>query len=76
LSKFFEYFFFSIYYWNQIIPKGSSKSNFNAPKLQNLLIPLSFKDGKPDLEKQKQIAEYLDNLHEKIKRLEELQRTT
>jgi len=46
----------------------------NKDVLKNLLIPLPFKNNQPDLEKQKQIAEYLDNLHKKIKRLEQLQK--
>ncbi|WP_035588121.1 restriction endonuclease subunit S [Hippea jasoniae] len=37
------------------------------------LIPIPIKNNQPDLEKQKQIAAYLDNLHNKIKQLEELQ---
>ncbi len=54
--------------------KGGIVKNLNTKIVKNLLIPLPFKDGKPDLEKQKQIAEYLDNLHEKIKHLEQLQK--
>ncbi|XRP97638.1 restriction endonuclease subunit S [Methanocaldococcus sp. 16A] len=41
--------------------------------LSNEKIPIPYKDNKPDLEKQKQIANYLDNLSEKIKQLEQLQ---
>jgi len=53
---------------------GAAQGGINKNFIKNVKIPLPFKDGKPDLEKQKQIAEYLDNLHEKIKRLEQLQR--
>ncbi|ACV24091.1 restriction endonuclease subunit S [Methanocaldococcus fervens] len=45
----------------------------NKEILKNLLIPIPYKDNKPDIEKQKQIANYLDNLSEKIKQLEQLQ---
>ncbi len=41
--------------------------------IKNIYLPIPLKNGKPDLQKQKEIAEYLDRLHEKIKRLEELQ---
>ena len=41
--------------------------------VKNLLIPIPYKDNKPDVEKQKQIANRLDNLSEKIKQLEQLQ---
>ncbi len=34
-------------------------------------IPLPFRDGKPDLERQKEIANYLDEVYGKIKLLKE-----
>ena len=46
----------------------------NKDVLKNILIPLPFKNNQPDLEKQKQIANYLDRLHTEIKQLEKLQR--
>ena len=42
-------------------------------KFVSITIPIPFKNGKPDLEKQKEIAEYLDKLSEKVKQLEKLQ---
>jgi len=39
--------------------------------LKNLKIPISFRNSKPDIEKQKEIANYLDNIYEKIKTLKE-----
>ena len=52
---------------------GSTMKHITKKKFESLLIPIPYKDNKPDLQKQKEIAEYLDNLHNKIKRLEELQ---
>jgi len=45
----------------------------NKDILKKILIPLPFKNNQPDLEKQKQIANYLDHLHTKIKQLIQLQ---
>ena len=53
--------------------KGQGLKHLSKEYLKNLLIPIPYKDNKPDLQKQKEIAEYLDNLHNKIKKLEELQ---
>jgi len=39
--------------------------------LINSKIPLPFRNSKPDIEKQKEIANYLDNIYEKIKTLKE-----
>ncbi|WP_048057825.1 hypothetical protein [Methanothermococcus okinawensis] len=55
------------------ILKNSVHSHFGIKEAKNLLIPIPYKDGKPDLQKQKEIAKYLENLHNKIKRLENLQ---
>ena len=56
------------------ISRGNAQNNINQTILKNLLIPIPYKNNQPDLEKQKEIAEYLDNLHSKIKQLEELQK--
>jgi len=53
--------------------KGQGLKHLSKEFLKNLLIPIPYKDNAPDLQKQKEIAEYLDNLHNKIKILEELQ---
>ncbi len=55
------------------ISTGATRNSLTLSLIKNLILPIPIKDGKPDLEKQKQIAEYLDNLHNKIKQLEELQ---
>jgi len=52
---------------------GSGIPHVSREIFQNLLIPLPFKENKPDLEKQKQIVERLDKLNEKIEKLKELQ---
>ena len=39
--------------------------------LINSKIPIPFRNSKPDIEKQKEIANYLDNIYEKIKTLKE-----
>ncbi len=52
---------------------GSGIPHVSKEVFNNLLISIPYKDNKPDIEKQKQIANYLDNLSEKIKQLEQLQ---
>ena len=59
--------------YNKYINPAIKGNTLNKEILKNLLIPIPYKDNKPDLQKQKEIAEYLDNLHNKIKKLEELQ---
>jgi len=59
--------------YEKIKAVGSHTHKLNLRDIPKILIPIPFKNGKPDLEKQKEIAEYLDNLHNKIKQLEELQ---
>jgi len=51
--------------------KYAATPHINKNYLKNLKIPLPFHNNQPDLEKQKEIANYLDNLHEKIKTLKE-----
>ena len=50
---------------------GSQINNIGISKLKNLKIPIPFRNSKPDIEKQKEIANYLDNIYEKIKTLKE-----
>jgi type I restriction enzyme S subunit len=54
----------------QLIPRGATQKNINAKFIQSLLIPL------PPLEEQKRIANYLREVHEKIKELKEVQTKT
>jgi len=50
---------------------GSQINNISTAKLTNLKLPLPFRNGKPDLERQREIANYLDSVYEKIKTLKE-----
>lgn len=52
---------------------GSTMKHITYKKFKILLIPLPYKNNHPDLEKQRQIVDYLDRLQGKIKQLEGLQ---
>jgi type I restriction enzyme S subunit len=64
-----KYLYYSLEFFKPKVKKYSRHYKI----IKNLLIPIPYKDGKPDLQKQKEIAEYLENIHNKIKKLEELQ---
>ena len=64
-----KYLYYSLEFFKPKVIKYSRHYKI----IKNLLIPIPYKDNAPDLQKQKEIAEYLDNLHNKIKKLEELQ---
>ncbi len=51
--------------------RGGAQNNVNLTFLRNLKIPVPFRKGKPDLEKQREIAQYLDSVYEKIRMLKE-----
>ncbi len=51
--------------------KAINQASINQRTLKNLKIPLPFHNNQPDLEKQKEIASYLDRVYEKIKVLKE-----
>ena len=71
-----KYIYWVIKYYFPILNNnttGSGIPHVSKEVFNNLLVPTPYKDNAPDLQKQKEIAEYLDNLHNKIKRLEELQ---
>lgn len=51
--------------------RGGTQNNVNLTFLKNLKIPLPFRNNHPDLERQKEIASYLDGIYEKIKILKE-----
>ncbi|MCD6480810.1 MAG: restriction endonuclease subunit S [Thermoplasmata archaeon] len=59
---FVYYFTKSQKYWDQITLNriGKLKEGVNATQLKNLKIPLPFRNGKPDLETQKKIVEYIE----------------
>jgi len=71
-TEYINYFF--LYEDLEKYCSGATRLKLNQTKLKEIKIPLPFKNSQPDFEKQKQIAEYLDNLHNKIKQLEELQK--
>jgi len=51
--------------------RGTTFKAITKNHLKNLKIPLPFRNNQPDLEKQKEIANYLDNVYEKIKTTKE-----
>jgi len=51
--------------------RGGAQNNVNLTFLKNLRISIPFRDNQPDIEKQKEIANYLDSVYEKIKTLKE-----
>lgn len=70
-----------IYYWISQVDMGKYIENLAYPSLKistlkKLRIPLPFKNGKPDLEEQKRITDYLDRIAEKQKKLLELYEKT
>lgn len=50
---------------------GTAQGGINKRFSKLVKIPLPFRNGKPDIEKQKEIAQYLDDIYEKIKTLKE-----
>ena len=60
--EFIYYFTKSRKYWDQIALGriGKLKEGVNATQLKNLKIPLPIRNGKPDLETQKKIVEYIE----------------
>jgi type I restriction enzyme S subunit len=51
---------------------GGAQPNISQKAIRNILIPIPFKDGKPDLEKQKQIVEKIEALFKEIDKAIEL----
>jgi len=56
------------------IVNNLSYPSLTSKEIKEITIPIPIKNNQPDIEKQKEIAQYLDNLHNKIKQLEELQK--
>jgi len=72
--KFLYYLFLSNSFrkeFNKFV--GANINNISKRRFLEIIIPLPFKNDKPDLEKQKQIVERLDKLNEKIKKMKGLQ---
>jgi len=64
------------YLWNKGFfylkaTKWIGQAGISNKKFLSTKIPLPFRNSKPDIEKQKEIANYLDNIYEKIKTLKE-----
>ena len=53
------------------ISPDSSYPSLKLETIKNLKIPIPFRNNHPDLERQKEIANYLDGVYEKIKTLKE-----
>jgi len=70
---FVKYFLSSHYFkkWVSFQKRPGAQPNINAREYSSFKIPIPFRNGKPDLEKQKEIANYLDRIYEKIKVLKE-----
>lgn len=71
--KYLYYFIYLNYSTLNTSTTGSGIPHVSKDKFGNLEIPIPYKDNKPDLKKQEEIANYLDNLQQKIKKLEDLQ---
>lgn len=56
---------------SEYLTPDSSYPSLKLETITNLKLPLPFRNGKPDLEKQKEIVNYLDSVYEKIKILKE-----
>ena len=68
-----DFIYYVIQYFKtelQKISKGAAQDNLNLTKLESMDFPL------PPLSEQKRIVAHLDNLSEKVKRLEEIYRRT
>ena len=51
--------------------RGGAQNNVNLTFLKKLKVLIPFRNNQPDLEKQREIANYLDSVYEKIKILKE-----
>ncbi|GBF36554.1 restriction endonuclease subunit S [Methanofervidicoccus abyssi] len=71
LSKKYVFWFLNTYFEHLNKSKYTATPHVNKNFLKNLKIPLPFHNNQPDLEKQKEIAQYLDNVYQKIKTLKE-----
>jgi len=72
-----DVFFKYLYYYfvknaKKLLVRGHTTfKHINQKFISKLPILIPFRNGKPDLEKQKEISNYLDNVYEKIKTLKE-----
>ena len=57
--------------WVEYQKRTGAQPNINAKEYSSFKFPLPFHNGKPDLERQKEIADYLDMAYEKLKIIKE-----
>ena len=71
--KFIKYFLSSHNFkkWVSFQKRPGAQPNINAKEYSSFKIPIPFRNNHPDLERQKEIANYLDGVYEKIKTLKE-----
>jgi len=70
---FVKYFLSSQYFkkWVSFQKRPGVQPNINAKEYSSFKIPIPFRNNQPDLEKQKEIANYLDGVYEEIKTIKE-----
>lgn len=57
--------------WVEYQKRTGAQPNINAKEYSSFKLPLPFRNGKPDLERQKEIADYLDKVYKKINSIKE-----
>jgi len=57
--------------WVEYQKRTGAQPNINAKEYSSFKLTLPFRNDKPDLERQKKIADYLDKVYEKIKSIKE-----
>ena len=71
LSEFVYYVLLTKIELMKTLGSGPTFEELSKDKLASIKIPLPFRNNQPDLEKQKEIANYLDSVYDKIKTLKE-----
>ncbi len=74
LDKKFLFYFLELLWISKHILRvitGTGQPQITKTNLKNLKIPLPFRNNQPDLEKQREIANYLDSVYEKLKEIKE-----
>jgi len=64
-------YYFSIFYDFTPHLRGATRPKLSQTGMKRIKIPIPFHNNLPDIEKQKEIANYLDSVYEKIKVLKE-----
>jgi len=71
IYKKYLFWFLTIHFEQLNKSKYTATPHINKNHLKKLKLPLPFRNGKPELERQKEIADYLDEVYEKIKSIKE-----